>query len=165
MTKPKISYYHEEKRNDYWVIINLKLIKMETKELEKQLTKAGLETESKPAKELKAEVLSAFMESLDKHTKDRHDLYYVLDTINMCFRFMSDQRFKYDPSVMNDCRTIHKYLEKHVSHQVSTFDSLAESAVEVMIISNQRFEGIDILGSMDEDIKAFAIRLEEGCSD
>lgn len=113
---------------------------------------ARKELELNPEK--KATMIRLLAEAIDKNTKDEHEVYELIHALEDGFGFLSDQRWRLGSSTLAVTRYIEDDLKK--SAWLKSFQEMSEIASEVMIVANQSWEGIQVILSMDEELKAIS---------
>jgi hypothetical protein len=111
------------------------------------------ELKSDPKK--KATMIKMIAEAIDKNTKDEHEVFQVVRALRNVSCFISDQRWELE----GDIGYIIHRLEDDIRTKGSgafleEFRKMTEIALEVVMISNQDQEGINILEEMTDDLKA-----------
>lgn len=116
-----------------------------------------METTLKLHPEKKATMIKLLAEAIDKNTKDEHEVYEVIHSLENGFNFLSDQRWAHDSNILQIARYIEDDLKKkNQSAWLDQFQEMADTASEAMIVSNQCWEGIKIICSMEEEMKAIS---------
>jgi len=116
-----------------------------------------MKTKLKSNPEKKAEMIRMLGAAIDKHTEDEHDLYNVIHAVTHVFEFIGDQRWELESDIMIKARYIEDDLKKkNQGVWLDEFIKMANIASEAMIISNQSWEGIQVILSMDEELNAIS---------
>jgi hypothetical protein len=104
--------------------------------------------------EKKATMIRLLAEAIDKNTKDEHEVYEFIHALEDGFGFLSDQRWGLDSNTLAITRYIEDDLKK--SAWLKSFQEMSEIASGAMIVANQSWEGIQVILSMDEELKAIS---------
>jgi hypothetical protein len=111
-------------------------------------------TELKLNPEKKATMIRLLAEAIDKNTKDEHEVYQLIHALDEGFGFLSDQRWGLSSNTLAITRYIEDDLKK--SAWLKSFQEMSEIASVAMIVANQSWEGIQVILSMDKEMKAIS---------
>lgn len=106
----------------------------------------------KSNQEKKAEIIKNFVEILDKHTLDHHDVYYLIRALRDFCEFMANQRFIHGEYIMRNARFIEELIHKNNSRYIDAFENMADAASEATSLAGQNAEGINIFNKMEKEI-------------
>lgn len=101
----------------------------------------------------KAKMIEAFFELLDKNTSDHHEMFYIVRAFCEFFEFMSDQRFKHDADILTTYQSIKDIMQKKgLTAHDNSFDNMAETSIQAVIIAGQNAEAINIINGMHKEL-------------
>ena len=109
----------------------------------------------------KAIILQSLMELIDKATPEKHDLFHILNAISEGTKFLTDQRFANDKTVLSSVKYLREDLTKSKNSFIGVFEDLTESAIAAQIISGQCSEGLNILSAISPELESLAASVEE----
>lgn len=100
----------------------------------------------------KAEMIKSFVEILDKHTSNHHDVYYLVRALRDFCGFMAGQRFIHGEFIMKHARYIEELIRKNNDRYLDAFVNMADAASEAAALAGQDAEGINIFNEMEKEI-------------
>jgi len=101
----------------------------------------------------KTEIIKALSSAIDKHTRDANEAWEILNAILQFFLFFENMRYRFPQGLASDVRILRNSIQEAIKNKtinrLHTFDTMADSIQEAIMLSAACADGLIILSSKE----------------